>query len=143
MSRAMADGFSLVVFTIAALAVLEGAACHDATRPSDDAETKAIIRLSEGLRLADEACAAVSLATHDGDLATRCADAYDAARAGILAVASVKDAHGDVRGTLCASASAAQTLVTILSNAHAATPEMLTAGIAGTQAAFSCTDGGK
>ena len=136
---AFAGGFSIVALSIAALVVLEGAACNN-VRPTDDAQTQAVIRLSEGLRIADVSCASVAMARSDHGLATSCADAYEHARDALLSVADAKDRGGDVGCILNASASFAEALSTTLVAAGVQIPPLLSSGIVETRSAFPCAD---
>ena len=68
-----------------------GGAQSPATTPRDEARA-AVLTLAEGVKVADQTCAAAALTLKNEELAKACADAYDDARTSLLAAESSIDA---------------------------------------------------
>lgn len=76
-----------------------------------------VLTIAEGVHRADLTCAEMSRARHDVELATVCADAYDAARDVLLGAESAVDAwdSGAANNVACAAAHAVASLTAMAS----------------------------
>lgn len=82
-------GLALALALVAPLALSGCASTSGARREQARA---AVLATAEGLRVADRACAALSIVKQDRELALACASGYDVGRAGVLATAGAVDA---------------------------------------------------
>lgn len=125
------------VFRRGAAVCCVGLLLSSCARPTGRAASPAAVgyelvyRAARGVRAADTLCARMATERHDLALARRCADAYDGARAGLLAAEAVLDAWAEAReGDLgCAAGRAAEGMVMLgdaLVGAGLAVPAELT-----------------
>lgn len=143
----MIAGYMAAAVTLTACNGCAGALSESVT-PRERARA-AVLVLAEGVRAADEICAARALDRHDIALAERCEAAYSTARSALLAAAGGVDAWGTAEGgdAACATlqgAAAARELAEAVRAGGADVPAVLSDGLAlfGAVGAVACADWG-
>lgn len=91
LSLAVSAGI-LRALVAAALAAVTLSGCASTSGARREQARAAVLATAEGLRVADRACAALSIVKRDRELALACADAYEVGRTGVLAGAGAVDA---------------------------------------------------
>lgn len=137
----------LVFVAVAMLASGVVSACSSAPVTPREQARGAVLAVAEAVHVADETCASVALARHDRDLASTCADAYDEARAALVATATAVDAWDDATtrtSVLCRTAAAVRGLEAIsyaVRAAGASVPPIVDDALALASALGRCTTG--
>lgn len=133
---AVALGAAITIAHVALAVAACSGGCAGAQLPTTPREQAraAVLVLAEGVRLADQSCAAVALERSDAPLADRCADAYGVARSSLLAAAGGVDAwdsgrQGEVRCATAQGATAARELAAAIATAGGEVPPTLTDGL--------------